>query len=290
MTWLLVDGRGTVGECLVRSATLAAVATMPDREGLRTLHRLCNSVSGANWRPTRFEDELTLSHYVCCVCHVIPSTTVLLPCSHLLCEQCLTGSVRQDGERVCPLDVQPFSEDECQMIKLPSKTKQNLKAHCWNEDDGCEFVGTIEAVLLHYDRECAFHALQCPRCDGRILRADLAAHYVAGCSESVPSGSGALRNRQGDPSVGCDASAMQQQCPTIQRQIIELPRPPDSQLLQDIRRVVSDLESSCLRGMTGIEANICSMVTRQLNAGLEELKALIRDPGSNHLLKRMVVT
>ncbi|KAH6922687.1 hypothetical protein HPB50_017877 [Hyalomma asiaticum] len=257
---------------------------MPDREGLRALHRHCESVSGANWRPTRFQDESTLSRCACSVCHVIPSTTVMLPCSHLLCEQCLTGSVRQDGERVCPLDVEPFSEDECQMIKLPSKTKQNLKAHCWNEDDGCQFVGTIEAVLLHYDRECAFHALQCPRCDGRILRQDIAEHYVAGCSENVPFPGGAPKERQDGPSVGCDASGMLVHLPTTQRQVNELSRTPDSHLFQDIRRAVSDLESTCLCGMTAIEANICSMVTRQLNAGLEELKALIRDLGSNHVL------
>ncbi|KAH6921732.1 hypothetical protein HPB50_004381 [Hyalomma asiaticum] len=219
MTWLPVEGAGTVCECLVRSATSAAVATMPDRGGLRAVHRLCDSVCGANWRPTRFEDESMLSRLACCVCHVIPSTTVMLPCSHLLCEQCLTGSVRQDGERVCPLDVQPFSEDECQRLKLHSKTKRNLKAHCWNEDHGCEFVGTIEDVLLHYDRECAFHAVQCPRCGGRTLRTDLAAHYLAGCSESVPSAGDSPKNRQ-----GCEASAMQQQLPNIQRRVNELPR------------------------------------------------------------------
>ncbi|XP_037528963.1 TNF receptor-associated factor 3 [Rhipicephalus sanguineus] len=149
---------------------------MPDRGGLRALHRLCDSVTGANWRLTRFEDELTVNQYACRVCHVIPSTTVVLPCSHILCEQCLTGCVVQNGGSICPLDAQPFCEDECQKLKLPAKTKHNLKAHCWNEADGCQFVGSVDAVLLHFDRECAFHALQCPRCEQRILRTDIAAH------------------------------------------------------------------------------------------------------------------
>ncbi|KAL1475971.1 hypothetical protein MTO96_036886 [Rhipicephalus appendiculatus] len=99
---------------------------MPDRGGHRALHRVCDSVSGANWRPTRFEDELTLSRYAWCVCHVIPSSTVLLPCSHSVCEHCLTGCVVQDGANVCPLDTEPFCEDECQKIKLPDKKKKNL--------------------------------------------------------------------------------------------------------------------------------------------------------------------
>ncbi|KAL1452316.1 hypothetical protein MTO96_043844 [Rhipicephalus appendiculatus] len=64
---------------------------------------LCDSVSGANWRPTRFEDELTLSRYACCLCHVVPSTTAVLPCSHALCEQCLTGCAVEDaGKRLSP--------------------------------------------------------------------------------------------------------------------------------------------------------------------------------------------
>ncbi|KAH7976487.1 hypothetical protein HPB52_014488 [Rhipicephalus sanguineus] len=100
---------------------------MPDRGGLRALHRLCDSVTGANWRLTRFEDELTVNQYACRVCHVIPSTTVVLPCSHILCEQCLTGCVVQNGGSICPLDAQPFCEDECQKLKLPAKTKHNLK-------------------------------------------------------------------------------------------------------------------------------------------------------------------
>ncbi|KAL1479821.1 hypothetical protein MTO96_051549 [Rhipicephalus appendiculatus] len=100
---------------------------MPDRGVHRVLHRLCDSVSGANWRPTLFVDELTLSRYACCVCHVVPSKTVVLPCSHALCEHCLTGCVVQDGGSICPLDTEPFREDECQTLKLPDKKKRNLK-------------------------------------------------------------------------------------------------------------------------------------------------------------------
>ncbi|XP_049275659.1 uncharacterized protein LOC125760060 [Rhipicephalus sanguineus] len=97
---------------------------MPDRGERPALHRLCDSVSGVNWRPTRFEDEFKLSRYSCCVCHVIPSTTVVLPCSHALCELCVAGCVVQDGGSVCPLDAQPFCEDECQNLDSCQNEKQ----------------------------------------------------------------------------------------------------------------------------------------------------------------------
>ncbi|KAH7976379.1 hypothetical protein HPB52_012898 [Rhipicephalus sanguineus] len=111
---------------------------MPDRGGRPALYRLCDSVNGTNWRPTRFEDELTLIRYACCVCHVIPSTTIVLPCSHALCEQCMKGCVVQSGGSVCPLDTELFFEDECQRCRLPAKRKQNLKAL-----DPARFVHTV---------------------------------------------------------------------------------------------------------------------------------------------------
>ncbi|KAH8029858.1 hypothetical protein HPB51_004893 [Rhipicephalus microplus] len=101
----------------------------------------------------------------------------------LSCEQCVTGcAAGKGGGNICPLDAEPFCEDECQKIKLPAKKKENMKVHCWNEADGCEFVGTVESILLHYDKECTFHAIQCPNCDQKILRTNIAAHYVGGCS------------------------------------------------------------------------------------------------------------
>ncbi|KAL1485777.1 hypothetical protein MTO96_047221 [Rhipicephalus appendiculatus] len=100
---------------------------MPDRGGLRTLHQPCEWVSGANWRPTRFQDDSTVYKYACRVCHVIPRMTVRLPCSHILCEQCMTGCVVQDGGRVCPVDAKPFREDEYKRQQFPLKMKQSLK-------------------------------------------------------------------------------------------------------------------------------------------------------------------
>ncbi|XP_075525170.1 uncharacterized protein LOC142557317 isoform X2 [Dermacentor variabilis] len=128
---------------------------MPDR-GCLALHRVCDSV--------------------------IPSTTILLPCSHTLCDQCRAGSVDKDGGSVCPLDGEPIREDECQKLQLPQRKKQKLKAHCWNEVHGCDFVGPLAALLGHFEAECAFHTSPCQRCGDNVPNAKLAAHYIDGCS------------------------------------------------------------------------------------------------------------
>ncbi|XP_050031567.2 uncharacterized protein [Dermacentor andersoni] len=151
------------------------------------LHRVCDSVSGVNWRPTRFVDELVAARYACCVCHVIPSTTVVLPCGHALCGQCQRGCATQDGGNVCPLDGEPFCEDECQKLQLPERRKQKLEAHCWNEVHGCDFVGPLAALLGHFEAECSFHALPCERCGGTVRNSELAAHYIGGCSNAASS-------------------------------------------------------------------------------------------------------
>ncbi|XP_075525066.1 uncharacterized protein LOC142557247 [Dermacentor variabilis] len=161
---------------------------MPEH-GRRALHRVCNSVSGVNWRSTRFVNELVVDRYACCVCHVIPSTTVVLLCGHALCEQCQRGSVVQDGGSVCPLDGEPFCEDSCQKLQLPENKKQDLKAYCWNEAQGCNFVGPLAALLRHFEAECAFHSFPCQRCGENVPNAQLAAHYIGRCSNgSSPGG------------------------------------------------------------------------------------------------------
>ncbi|KAH7973353.1 hypothetical protein HPB49_000041 [Dermacentor silvarum] len=153
---------------------------MPDH-GRRALHRVCDSVSGVNWRPTRFLDELVLARYACCVCHVIPTTTIVLPCCHALCEQCQAGCVVEDVGSVCPLDGEPFTGDECDTCQLPSKKKHSMKAHCWNEAHGCDFVGPLEALLRHFEAECTFRSFPCERCGQEVPNTKLAAHYIGGC-------------------------------------------------------------------------------------------------------------
>ncbi|XP_050031410.3 uncharacterized protein [Dermacentor andersoni] len=225
---------------------------MPDH-GRRALRRVCDSVSGVNWRPTRFVDELMLTRYACCVCHVIPSTTVVLPCCHALCEQCQRGSVVQDGGSVCPLDGEPFCEDECQKWQLPERKKQNLKAHCWNEAHGCDFVGPLAALLGHFEADCAFHTSPCQRCGENVPNAQLAAHYIGGCStNNFPSATLVESSTRGEAAASSSATGdltataqgfegkaeyrYEDEIPALQSQVNELTEAARSQgaLLQEL--------------------------------------------------------
>ncbi|KAL3237280.1 hypothetical protein MRX96_048200 [Rhipicephalus microplus] len=95
-------------------------------DGEPPLHRVRHHVHGVNWRPTRFVDGVPYYHS-CGLCNVIPRKTVLLPCSHVLCQSCYRGSITEDdgGDGrggVCPLDEDPFEVHQCARIRL-SATK-----------------------------------------------------------------------------------------------------------------------------------------------------------------------
>ncbi|XP_077546625.1 uncharacterized protein LOC144159171 [Haemaphysalis longicornis] len=154
---------------------------MPDQDD--SLHRVRGFVPGVNLRVTRFAAPVP-PHLTCGLCRVIPRTTFLLPCLHTLCESCVSHSLN-DGNIVCPFDEEPFPGADCQKVHLQPATADRLKACCWNEARGCTFVGTLEAILAHYEQECTFHAVTCPRCNCPVLQQELPRHYRAECHDTA---------------------------------------------------------------------------------------------------------
>nr|XP_054927818.1 uncharacterized protein LOC129385296 [Dermacentor andersoni] len=158
---------------------------MPDH-GPERVHRFRDHVvSGVNWRPTRFLDEVPSSR-VCSLCRMIPKRTVLLPCGHALCQSCHAASL-EGGVGRCPLDREPFEEEECVGYVFPTRKANAVKVYCWNEAHGCEYTGTMDHMLQHYENECTFHTVDCLRCGEKVQHKDLPTHYAAGCRAGVPS-------------------------------------------------------------------------------------------------------
>ncbi|KAL1469616.1 hypothetical protein MTO96_024911, partial [Rhipicephalus appendiculatus] len=219
----------------------------PDAEVVHMLSG--HHVTGVNWRPIRFTKQLP-SSLICCLCRVVPEMTAMLPCSHFLCDSCCRAR-RQDGHDTCPLDGKPYGT---RTIYYAADKASSLQAHCWNEGNGCKYVGPIEALVLHYDKECTFHAIQCQRCKQRILRRNIAAHYEAGCPRNASCSSDADPSKQTSMPASSDA----------------------------INSAISAFENSLQRRIERIETNIGSKMT-QLNTRLQELKALIRDPCGDQL-------
>nr|XP_054924697.1 TNF receptor-associated factor 3-like [Dermacentor andersoni] len=159
---------------------------MPDH-GLERVHRFRDHVlAGVNWRPTRFVDEVPSSR-VCSLCRMIPKRVLLLPCGHALCQSCHAASL-EGGVGQCPLDQVQIEEAECFGYEFPTRIANTLKVYCWNEAHGCEYTGTMDRMLEHYQNECTFHTVECLRCGEGVQHRDLPTHYAAGCSAGVSSG------------------------------------------------------------------------------------------------------
>ncbi|KAL1433732.1 hypothetical protein MTO96_012265 [Rhipicephalus appendiculatus] len=203
---------------------------MPD---LVPVHRFRDHpIEGVNWRPTRFVDELCISR-VCALCGVISMSTALLPCSHFLCQSCLVASTLGCGGR-CPLDQEPFEKGEWITFDLPTTTANAFKVRCWNDVHGCEFEGSVEVMLKHYEKDCTFHTVECLRCGESVLHMELPTHYVAGCSAAVP------RVGAKNPSSESRASTLEDVTTSLQELKTTMLRNNQMELLRAIERPMSE--------------------------------------------------
>ncbi|KAH7975957.1 hypothetical protein HPB52_006855 [Rhipicephalus sanguineus] len=240
---------------------------------LRRVHRFRDHpIAGVNWRPTRFVEELPTSR-VCGLCRMIPTRTVLLPCSHILCQSCSAAST-QGGSRRCPLDQEPFEEAECSTYDLPVGTANALKVYCWNEAHGCEHEGAMEEMLQHFEKECTFHAVECLQCGEAVLHSELATHCVAGCSVCVASArrdntsseseavtTEDVRNALEDVSLLRDSN-LDQVLPSIQSQVNELTEQVGNQETS-LAEVTGEARSSLNAEVAEHAATASSAVSRE---------------------------
>lgn len=197
-----------------------------------SLHRVRGLASGANWRLTKF--VAPVPHLTCGLCKVISCPTFLLPCLHTLCESCVIHSVN-DGNTLCPFDEEPFTVGDCEKFQCSPGTSDKLKACCWNEAHGCTFVGTLQAVLTHYEQECAFHTVICPRCNGSVLHQDLPGHYRAGCHiETIAPGAR-------DPSLQPNVAVSAEELRRCIEELKALIRDPFQDRLPELQSKINDV-------------------------------------------------
>lgn len=163
-------------------------------------YRLCGFASGVDCRAVHFKDPLPPAR-ICGLCGFVPDKIAFLPCSHLICESCLQGCV--DGDVCgCPMDETTFQVDaDISWITPPRHHLSKLQVFCWNMENGCDFVGPAEKLLHHFEQECSFHSVSCPRCHDTVLRKDAPHHCKAGCtplqSPAAPVGKKAASSRAG---------------------------------------------------------------------------------------------
>ncbi|KAH7934653.1 hypothetical protein HPB51_028983 [Rhipicephalus microplus] len=179
-----------------------------------SLHQLSeHAVVGVNWRPMRLVGEVPREH-ACDHCRVIPRETAMLPCEHVLCHLCRQANT-STGRLVCPIDKRSCDKEELRMMQLPETALNALKAHCWNEDKGCQFVGPVETLLRHYERDCGFRSIQCSISRERVLLKDLPVHCngeeCTATGEAAAASASSYPTRDATPSVSSITDTVEEQ-------------------------------------------------------------------------------
>lgn len=146
------------------------------------LYTLCGFSAELDWRPLRFVEPVP-AHRVCSVCGVLPRVTAFLSCRHVLCRGCYERCLL-DG---CPIEGDPFLEDDVEWRELPAQNLLSRKVKCWNEKRGCETVLAAAEINKHYREGCEHHYTSCPKCSTVVLRRDVCGHLRSKCRDHAVS-------------------------------------------------------------------------------------------------------
>ncbi|XP_064477153.1 TNF receptor-associated factor 6-A-like [Ornithodoros turicata] len=151
--------------------------------------RLVGYSEAMDWRVMNFMDLISLR--ACSLCNVVPKVTLVLECSHALCELCYENVLQ--GKRQCPLDGEAFDEIHTTTFVQTARQIWRQTARCLNFNLGCDFVGTVAEVEQHFFQVCTFHGVTCGRCHEKVLRKEIVDHYVQQCgSRASPIGCSAV--------------------------------------------------------------------------------------------------
>ncbi|KAH7974047.1 hypothetical protein HPB49_008877 [Dermacentor silvarum] len=115
---------------------------------------------------------------VCSFCGRVPSSSVLLPCGHVLCEEC-QGEIIKQAE--CPFDGRHFTEGELVRLGFELCDLEQLRVLCTVAGMVCTtFSGKVSELRDHL-RHCRSGHMKCAKCHQVVARDVAVNHYRQCC-------------------------------------------------------------------------------------------------------------
>ncbi|XP_054925017.1 uncharacterized protein [Dermacentor andersoni] len=124
-------------------------------------------------RRVAFTEPLPPSR-VCSVCNRLPSSSELLPCGHVLCEEC-QGQVFERME--CPFDGRTFSKGELVRLRFELSDLEKLRVHCIVGGKQCAYFAGKLSELREHLRHCRGFDVKCAKCHRSVVCEAAVDHY-----------------------------------------------------------------------------------------------------------------
>lgn len=222
-----------------------------------------------DWRPLHFVEPIP-AHRICNACGLVPRVTVFLPCRHLLCQTCYEQCLSDDVHS-CPLDGEPFHEEDAQWGEFRFDFLLKRKVRCWNEDNGCKVVMAASDLHKHFYEDCAHHSTRCPKCSAFVLTSNICAHRRTDCSNHAAHNMAAASTTHG----GSSQEAMFKTLETIlEKRVAEL-RSGLQEVVRDITQCDKLTELS--HSVNALRDTVMKSSEEQMSATSEAGIATVRE-------------
>ncbi|KAH7974890.1 hypothetical protein HPB49_020924 [Dermacentor silvarum] len=122
------------------------------------------------------------SRRVCSICRRLPSSSLLLPCGHVLCEEC-QGEVVERMK--CPFDGRTFSKVGLVRLGFELSELEKLHVVCIAGGRKCaKFAGKLSELRDHM-RQCRSFDVKCAKCHRSVTSDGAVDHYRQRCDGNV---------------------------------------------------------------------------------------------------------
>ncbi|KAH7975169.1 hypothetical protein HPB49_024708 [Dermacentor silvarum] len=119
------------------------------------------------------------SSRVCSICSRLPSSALLLPCGHVLCEEC-QGEVVERMK--CPFDERTFTKVGLVRLRFEMSEFEKLRVECIVGGRKCaKFAGKLSELRDHM-RHCRSFDVKCAKCH-RSVACDVAVDHYRQCCD-----------------------------------------------------------------------------------------------------------
>lgn len=137
-------------------------------------YRVCGFGDHTEWKTVEFMEEID-DEQLCNWCGVVSAKLVILPCLHMVCEECHTVAYKA-ALPVCWIDKQELSSDAKDISSVLTDALRHRAVRCVNVGSGCVCTTSLIAMNEHLRNICAFYLKECPKCEEAVAYKDLVNH------------------------------------------------------------------------------------------------------------------